>query len=484
MVPPVSGALASANQGCRGGTPIARSWDVRLLFDRGTILLCDLHPDFDASDIPGVLWDPRVQVYRTPAYRHQVLRSELTRRALSFSDEVRGAQPPLGSWSPIELRPYQEAALWSWELARRRALVVLPTGSGKTRLALAAMARAGSSALCLVPTRVLLAQWLREIARVYAGPVGCYGDGVRELASVTVATFESAYRHMDRLGNRFDLLVVDEAHHFGCGMRDEALEMSTADARLGLTATPPHDVETVERLSELVGRTAYELTIGDLVGRFLAGLDVVTLHLDLTAAERQAYESWMTIFRTVHGQFRRVAPVASWEDFARTAARTADGRHALDAFRRARRLVAFTEAKREMLGVLLRRHRAGRILIFTADNESAYAIAREHLVMPFTCDIGRREREEVLIRFREGTLRALVSARVLNEGIDVPDADVGVVVGGALGQREHVQRVGRLLRPREGKRALVYELVSRKTTEVRLARRRRAGIGPRGAAAV
>ena len=56
---------------------------------------------------------------------------------------------------------------------------------------------------------------------------------------VTVATFESAYRHMDRLGNRFDLLVVDEAHHFGCGLRDEALEMSIADARLGLTATPP-----------------------------------------------------------------------------------------------------------------------------------------------------------------------------------------------------------------------------------------------------
>ena len=74
---------------------------------------------------------------------------------------------------------------------------------------------------------------------MYAGPVGCYGDGAQDLAAVTVATFESAYRHMDRLGNRFDLVVVDEAHHFGCGLRDEALEMSIADARLGLTATPP-----------------------------------------------------------------------------------------------------------------------------------------------------------------------------------------------------------------------------------------------------
>jgi superfamily II DNA or RNA helicase len=457
---------------------------VRLLFDRGTILLRDLDPGFDPSGISGVLWDPRVQGYRTPAFRHRALRGELTRRAVSFTDEVRASQGPLGSWSPIELRPYQEAALWAWELAQRRALVVLPTGSGKTRLALAAMARAGSSALCLVPTRVLLAQWLHEITRVYAGAVGCYGDGAHDLAAVTVATFESAYRHMDRLGNRFDLLVVDEAHHFGCGLRDEALEMSTANARLGLTATPPHDEVAAERVVELVGRTAYELTIGDLVGRFLCAFDAVTLHLDLMPAEREAYERWMTLFRTVHGEFRRVAPAASWQDFAHAAARTAEGRRALEAFRRARRLVAFTEAKREMLRVLLHRHREARVLIFTADNESAYAVAREHLVMPFTCDIGRSERRDVLLRFREGTLRALVSARVLNEGIDVPDAEVAIIVGGTLGQREHVQRVGRLLRPREGKRALVYELVSRKTTEVGLARRRRAGLAPRGAAAL
>ena len=465
--------------------PVARLPSVLLLFDRGTILLRDLDPGFDPSAIPGVLWDPRVQAYRTPAYRHEALRRELTRRGLPFSDDVRLPQPPLGSWSPIELRPYQEAALWAWELAQRRATVVLPTGSGKTRLALAAMARAGSSALCLVPTRILLAQWLHHIGRTYAGPIGCYGDGAHELAALTVATFESAYRHMDRLGNRFDLLVVDEAHHFGCGLRDEALEMSIAAARLGLTATPPRDAAVAERLVELVGPIAYELTIGDLAGSFLSSFDIITLHLDLTAAERQAYEGWMTTFRTVHAQFRRVAPGASWEDFARAAARTVEGRRALEAFRRARRLTAFTEAKREMLRVLLRRHfHEARVLVFTADNESAYAVAREHLIMPFTCDIGRKEREEVLARFREGALRALVSARVLNEGIDVPDADVAIIVGGALGQREHVQRVGRLLRPREGKRALVYELVSRRTTEVRLARRRRAGLAPRGAAAV
>src|SRR5207245_5249561 len=176
------------------------------------------------------------------------LRRDLARRAVPFSDEVRVPQLPLGSWSPIELRPYQEAALWAWELAQRRAVVVLPTGSGKTRLALAAMARAGSSALCLVPTRILLAQWLHHIKRTYAGPVGCYGDGAHELAALTVATFESAYRHMDGLGNRFDRLAGDQAPPSGRGPAEVAVEMSIAAARLGLTATPPPDAAVAARL--------------------------------------------------------------------------------------------------------------------------------------------------------------------------------------------------------------------------------------------
>ena len=128
---------------------------------------------------------------------------------------------------------------------------------------------------------------------------------------------------------------------------------------------------------------------------------------------------------------------------------------------------------------MLEGHGDWKVLVFTADNDTAYAIAREQLIMPLTCDISRPERADVLERFRRGDLRALVSARVLNEGLDVPDADVAVVVGGSLGEREHVQRIGRLLRPGEGKRAIAYELVTRDTLEVGQARRRRRGLATR-----
>src|SRR2546427_11979835 len=100
--------------------PVARLSSVRLLFDRGTTLLRDVDPGLDPSAIPGVLWDPRVQAYRTPAYRYRALRRELTRRAVPFSDEVRGPQLPSRSSAPIELRPDQAPALWSSQRAQRR----------------------------------------------------------------------------------------------------------------------------------------------------------------------------------------------------------------------------------------------------------------------------------------------------------------------------------------------------------------------------
>lgn len=449
---------------------------MRICFDRGTILLVDPPPDLPVARWPGVLWDPRVRAFRSPAHRLAALRASLREARVPYTDEVErpadgwpGSRPPCPA--PIDLRPYQQAALAAWDLAERRGLVVLPTGSGKTRLALAAVAAAGLPTLCLVPTRVLLEQWSHAIEGVLGAPPGVFGDGERRLGFITVATFESAWRHMERIGNHFGLLVVDEAHHFGGGVRDEALEMCTAALRLGLTATPPAPAAS-GRLRELVGPVVFELSIGDLAGSFLAPFECVVMHVDLDPDERAEHDRLARAFRDVVNRFRRFHPGATWDDFVRAAGRTDEGRRAIAAFHRTRRLLAFPRAKRAALSRLLAAHRDARTLVFVGDNQTAYAVAREHLVMPLTCDIGRRERERALALFRDGKLRALVSAQVLNEGLDVPDAEVAIVVAGTRGAREHVQRIGRVLRPREGKQALVYELVVRGTREVGHAQRR------------
>jgi len=453
---------------------------MKLLFDHGTLVLAEA-PDLSRKQVPGLVWDARVELYRAPAYRYAEVRAALGSLGAPLFDLVRRESTVEHAWEMPTLRGYQQAAIVAWQLSSERGLIALPTGSGKTRVALAVMAETRARTLCLVPTRALLRQWLTELARNYAGPIGCMGDGRQDVEDITVATFESAYRSMPRIGNRFELLVVDEAHHFGVGIRDEALEMCAAPKRLGLSATPP-DGAQLFKLEEVIGPVVYQLAVGDLAGSWLADFDSVVLRLTLSPEERASYDRDCRAFAELNRRYRELHPTGTWQELAAAAAQTPEGRAALQAFRRSRQLLGFTRAKAGAVRALLARHRDAKVLVFTADNAAAYAIAREHLIMPITCEIGRRERERALLAFREGKLRALVSARVLNEGIDVPDADVAIIVGGALGEREHVQRIGRLLRPAPGKRAIVYELVTLSTSEARrAAERRRALAAPRAA---
>lgn len=448
---------------------------MRLSFAHGTLVLSD-PPDLDLGFAPGLVWDPRVSLWRAPARFHNDLVRALRAKKLPLDDRVRPAPSPLmPAWNEPTLRPYQKGALFAWTLAERRGLVVLPTGAGKTRVAVAALAELRLPALVVVPTRALLAQWHAELSRVCPEPVGIWGDGERVNGTVTVATFESAYRLMPELGARFDVLVVDEVHHFGLGMRDELLEMCVAKHRLGLTATPPDPV-ALARLEGLLGPVVYALGVADLAGTYLADFDLVELRLPLEADERKKYQEDHGRFSAVFKPFARQNPGSSWQDFTSVAMQSVEGRAALAAWRRSRRLLSMTRKKLAAVHEILERHRSSKVLVFTADNDAAYTIARRELIMPITCEIRRTERSRVLSAFREGSLRALVSSRVLNEGIDVPDADVAVIVGGTRGEREHVQRIGRLLRPGPGKRATVYELVSAGTREVAQSRERRRGL--------
>jgi hypothetical protein len=263
---------------------------MRLLFDDGSLVLVEA-PDVGVASLPGVTWDARVGLFRAPAFRHGDVLDALVQRGLPVRDEVvppeRGAP---AAFRAIELRPYQQAAVTAWETAGHRGLVVLPTGSGKTRVATAILATSKARALCLVPTRALLRQWLAELARIYDGPLGCLGDGVHRVEALTVSTFASAHRYMPRLGNAFELLVVDEAHHFGLTLRDEALEKCVARKRLGLTATPPEG-DALRRLETLLGPVVYTQSVPDLAGKWLADFEVVVIPLGLEPDERARYQA-------------------------------------------------------------------------------------------------------------------------------------------------------------------------------------------------
>jgi superfamily II DNA or RNA helicase len=372
------------------------------------------------------------------------------------------------------LRWYQRDALAAWGAANRRGVIALPTGAGKTMIATAAIATCGVAALCLVPTCVLLEQWANVLMR-YGREVGRLGDGERSVASVTVATYARAITWAPRNGDRFGLVVVDEAHHVGAGCPGEVLEMLVAKARLGLTATPPHDDAAVA-LERHVGPIVYALAIDDLVGDSLADFDLITIPVRLGRDERARYDAARAVFGTVFASFQRASRGADWQAFVRAAMRSEVGREAIAAWRTSREILSYPADKRSVLRELLVRHANHRTLVFTRDNRTTYEIAREFLVHPITHEIGRKERAAALQRFNAGEANVLVSAQVLDEGLDVPEAEIAIVVGGSASARRHVQRIGRVLRPAPGKRARVYELTVSDSVDVDDARRRGHGI--------
>ncbi len=426
----------------------------------------------ECQNSKALKWDERVGAYRGPAYLLREIQEDLIANKVEFELPRIKLTPPNISKCELPLRPYQEAALDAWEIAGRRGVLCLPTGSGKTHIAIGAIRRTARPTLVLVPTRVLLQQWIGVLNSKAGIQAGVLGDGTRDIQAVTIATFESAYRHMSWLGDHFELLIVDEVHHFGAGIRDEALEMSLAQFRLGLTATAPADENWLSRITNLVGAVVYEIVLSELRGNYLSDFELIRVHLELNQDERAYYDREINAFRTVHRAFRELNPYGSWKDFVFYAFRSEAGRAALQSLRHAQKILSFPHAKREALARILARHPFDKKLIFTADTATAYEISRIHLVMPLTAEISRKEREDALDWFRKGEISTLVSCQVLNEGLDVPDASVAIILGGKRGEREHLQRIGRILRKKEGRTARIYELVCNRTLEVRQANKK------------
>jgi len=143
------------------------------------------------------------------------------------------------------------------------------------------------------------------------------------------------------------------------------------------------------------------------------------------------------------------------------------------AHQKAKKISIGTESKLIILDNLLRKHSKDRILIFTHDNEMVYFISRQFLIPSITHQTDTKERKEILENFNSGIYKAIVTSRVLNEGVNIPKCNIGIVFSGSSTVREHVQRLGRILRKEEGKKAVLYELVSKGTVEEHSSRRRR-----------
>ena len=370
--------------------------------------------------------------------------------------------------------PHQIEALDTWWQKDKRGVVVLPTGTGKTHLAVLAIQRTGRPTLVVTPTIDLLNQWYGELLSAFEVPIGLLGGGYYDFQALTVTTYDSAYLYLERWGNRFGLLVFDECHHLPGPTYLTAAVGSIAPFRLGLTATPERADGQEVLLPDLIGPIVYRREIKQLAGQFLAEYRIDRRYVELSAQEQEQYERARQTYRSfVEAHGISMGGPHGWQRFIRESCRSMEGRAAFQAYREQKYLALAAPAKLQLLERLLEQHPGGRILIFTYDNATVYQIARRFLIPAITHQTKTRERRLILQRFHSGEYPILVTSQVLNEGVDVPAANVGIVLSGTGSVREHVQRLGRLLRKYGEKQAVLYEVVTRGTAEEITSERRR-----------
>ena len=397
---------------------------------------------------------------------------------------------------------YQTESLKAWTSQGAWGSIVLPTGAGKTFVALKAIEQKSVPTLVVVPTIDLLHQWYACLENAFgagAGLIGVWYGQEKENRPITVTTYHSAWANAEEFGNQFKFLIFDEIHHLPAPSWHEIALMCIAPYRLGLTATYPESnnhenqvpvkinrvqetqqtygkkLDSSRLLDEIVGPVVYRKFIAELSGKQLAEYRTLRIRIDLTPEERAAYDAAHAIYIDYvrcAGLRQRYGP-AWWDEFTRRSAYDAGARRAKVAELKLKEIVHQAQGKLHILDQLLREHKHQQILIFTAHNRFAYVISRRHLIPVITHQTKAGERKAILENFQNKSYRAIVTSKVLNEGIDVPEAKVALVLGGSAGCREYIQRLGRILRKQGNQEAILYEVIARKTVDEGIAQRRK-----------
>jgi superfamily II DNA or RNA helicase len=427
------------------------SLPVELRFSRGAMVA---GPWPDALPLPpGCHWH-EVQGRPTlsaPGCLHRALCRVLRDSGTPFVDRADTA-PALPAALPLpEPRPAVAMGLHAWRGHGGRGLMLGLDDGDRVQSTLHALREVGRTALVLAPAEAGAAGWLAALRPWFRDAAQLLRQG-GEPPLVAVASWSSFMPRAGDQGNRFAVVIADACDRVPFGPALAALQCCTASHRLGFLGPAP--------AADLA------LELGPVLGPVVAAVEPAALprrvlHLPLAAEERSDYEAAWSGFLGAYDRFQAMAPGARFSQFVRWARDDPRGRPGLQAWHRALRCLRWTRAKQEAVDLLLARHRGERVLLFTADRESAYACCRATFALPVTAELPRPEREAALAAWARGEVLALAGPRLLEETHGLPGADVGVVVGRAFGAPQQQARVQRV---RPG--GVIYELVAADTVEV------------------
>lgn len=401
------------------------------------------------------------------------LRSQPARAKRTFVDRIPA------------LRPWQTAALEAWAGAGNRGIVQAITGAGKSLVAVSAIRDAladGLTCLVIVPTTPLIAQWEHVLVtslpgiRVARQGGGAGAQWATTSADVIVSTVQTAARRPFEPGQAESmLLVADEAHHYAATTFRGVLREPFAQ-RLGLTATlQRQDGADLSFLVPSLGSIVYELTYAQaLAAQVVAPFDVVLFGVDLDPKERADYVALATKLDGLAASIQGLLPQRHTADelhgqIVSLAGRGGDGAEAardyVAAFAELQDLLDSFPARMDALAALKPDIDASHgTLIFTQSIELARAAARRLNALgvsntTLTSEHSHEERQAALSRFAAGSLQAVIAPQLLDEGIDVPDANLAIVLSASRTRRQMVQRMGRVIRPKQDGGAAQFAII-------------------------
>lgn len=453
----------------------------KLFFDKGTIRI----EDSKLVSIPGTKFDDRSKALRSYGLNYSEIVEYLEKSDLDFVDNVPDFIPsPAFQMNNLELRDYQKQAIHNWEKLSMRGCVILPTGAGKTALGIKAIQKVNASALVVVPTIDLMEQWTNNISKYISAdndqnsqniPIGKLGGGEDDLQAITVATYDSAYLRASTIGNQFKLIIFDEVHHLPAPGYRSIAEQFIAPYRLGLTATMEREDELHELIPYLTGGVVFRLGSQELSAqKHLAEYVIDRIQVNLTPEEQTEYETNHTKFLTNLRQLGfKVPSMYNLKRLIMMSNKSKIAREAMLARNKANEIALNSKAKVDELQKILQQNKKTKTIIFTQNNKMVYELSNKFLIPHITYRTIKEERRDVLEGFKSGRYNVVVTSRVLDEGVDVPDAELGIIMSGTGSGRELIQRLGRILRPKQdGRKARLVELVSKHTRETNTSAKR------------
>ncbi|MEM0340724.1 MAG: DEAD/DEAH box helicase [Acidilobaceae archaeon] len=434
-----------------------------------------LKPYLQKAGIDNVVWSPEEKVFKTLAHVYRDVVNKLSEQGFVIDDKLGLLEAKLPRKISFrgQLRDYQEEALKAWESNGYRGILALPTGSGKTLIAVAGTTRLSVNTLVVVYTRDHVRQWIETFRKFSdAGNlVGAYYSEEKRISPITVTTYKSALNNIKVFASKFALVVFDEAHHLPANTFKELALGLSAPFRLGLSATPEREDGRHVDIFPLVGGVVYHLTPTELAERgYLVPFVIKRIKVELSPLERARYES----LRRKYVELARGRTFQELLEAAKRGEPTAI--EALKVHSEMLDSIHNSESKLEKVVEIVKKEleRGNKVIVFTQLKSQAEEIARRLNALLLHGGLEDEERARTLSLFKSMKSGVLVVTTVGDEGLDVPDVSVGVVVSGTGSRRQFIQRLGRLLRPSSSKKvAVLYEVIAKGTIEEAQAKKRR-----------